>query len=157
VMATANICPTPLKMLPRQCPCAKAIPRGLRSLSLFRHKSRSPRFRRGGTPVETGARPPTAHPGGQASDTIIPNSGRRSSEEGGPNLENGACRPRAVTAAAPSVRSKAPFLLSLPLQDPRCANTREIGAMHGGGVVAVGMLPSEIDPPLRTRKVVIHL
>jgi len=39
------------------------------------------------------------------SGTIIPNSGRRSSEEGGPNLENGACRPRAVTAAAPSVRS----------------------------------------------------
>lgn len=73
--------------------------------SRLRHKSRSPRVHRGGTPVETGAHPPTSHPGGQASDTIIPNSGRRSSEEGGPNLENGACRPRAVTAAAPSVRS----------------------------------------------------
>ena len=52
---------------------------------------------------------------------------------------------------------KAPFLLSLLLQDPRCVKTREIGAMHGGGVVAVGMLPREIDLPLRIRKVVVHL
>lgn len=91
----------------RDC-CSECIPsflRGRRSLSCLRHKSRSARVHRGGTPLETGAHPPTSHPGGQASDTIIPNSGRRSSEEGGPNLENGACRPRAVTAAAPSVRS----------------------------------------------------
>ena len=52
---------------------------------------------------------------------------------------------------------KAPFLLSLLLQDPRCVKTREIGAMHSGGVVAVGMLPREIDLPLRIRKVVVHL
>ena len=34
----------------------------------------------------------------------IPNSGKRSSEKGGPNLENGASRPRAVAVAAPSDR-----------------------------------------------------
>jgi hypothetical protein len=38
------------------------------------------------------------------SETNIPNSGKRSSEKGGPNLENGASRPRAVAVAAPSDR-----------------------------------------------------
>ncbi len=79
--------------------------RRISSLFLFRYKLRSSLPCRGRTPCETGIDPPTSHPGGQMSGTIIPNSGRRSSEEGGPNLENGACRPRAVTAAAPSVRS----------------------------------------------------
>lgn len=35
-------------------------------------------------------RPPTSHPAGPASDAIIPNSGRWSSEEDGPILKDGA-------------------------------------------------------------------
>jgi hypothetical protein len=50
----------------------------------FRYEPLFPRPRRGGTPVETGTHPPTSHPGGQTSDTIIPNSGKRSSEEAAP-------------------------------------------------------------------------
>jgi hypothetical protein len=68
---------------------------------------------RGGTPVETGVSPANLTSGRTSVRTIIPNTGKAELQEGGPILENGACRPWPAAVAAPSDRSGAAHAYSV--------------------------------------------
>jgi hypothetical protein len=101
---------------------------------------------RGGTPVETGISPANLTSGRTSVRTIIPNTGKAEFQEGGPILENGACRPWPAAVAAPSDRSGAAtpirFPLSLHLQ------LIEQGKRHGfaDDQAAFNTAPSGMTP-----------